>query len=104
MHHARDMNVDHRRMHEVLVTACRPTPGNLVRRLISFEVASSSEGNCRALRRLPVQLVCQYFRPVEMHARGSNSGLCQQDASVALCPFPGGVEHLARWRGAQVGV
>ena len=43
VHHAGDVNVDHRRLHEALVTACRPTPGHPVRRLLSFEVASSSE-------------------------------------------------------------
>ena len=27
LHHAGDVNVDHRRLHEAVVTACRPTPG-----------------------------------------------------------------------------
>ena len=43
VHHAGDVNVDHRRLHEALVTACRPTPGHVVKRLLSFEVASSTE-------------------------------------------------------------
>ena len=43
VHHAGDVNIDHRRLHEAVVTACRPVPGHVVRRLLSFEVASSSE-------------------------------------------------------------
>ena len=43
VHHAGDLNIDHRRLHEAVVTACRPTPGNTSRRLMSFEVASSTE-------------------------------------------------------------
>ena len=43
VHHAGDVNVDHRRLHEAVVTACRPTPGHVVRQLLSFEVASSTE-------------------------------------------------------------
>ena len=43
VHHAGDVNVDHRRLHEAVVTACRPVPGQVVKRLLSFEVASSTE-------------------------------------------------------------
>ncbi len=30
LHHAGDVNIDHRRLHESVITACRPTPGNSV--------------------------------------------------------------------------
>lgn len=43
VHHSGDVNVDHRRLHESVITACRPTPHHYVRRLLSFEVASSTE-------------------------------------------------------------
>ena len=43
VHHADDVNVDHRRLHEAVVTTCRPTPGQTVQRLLSDEVNSSSE-------------------------------------------------------------
>ena len=42
VHHAGDLNVDHRRVHEAVVTACRPVPGHVVKRLLSFEVSSST--------------------------------------------------------------
>ena len=33
VHHAGDV-VDHRRLHEAVVTACRPTPGHVVKRIL----------------------------------------------------------------------
>ena len=42
-HHSGDLNIDHQIVHESVMTACRPTPGNCVKTLLSFEVASSTE-------------------------------------------------------------
>src|SRR5690606_33198115 len=42
-HHAGDLNVDHRRVHEAVVTACRPQRGHPVQTLLTFEVPSSTE-------------------------------------------------------------
>lgn len=33
-HHAGDLNVDHRRVHEAVVTACRPQAGHPVKRIL----------------------------------------------------------------------
>jgi len=43
VHHSGDVNVDHRRIHEAVITACRPIPDQTVRKLLSYEVASSTE-------------------------------------------------------------
>lgn len=42
-HHSGDVNADHRRIHEAVVTACRPLPGCPVQTLLFFEVVSSTE-------------------------------------------------------------
>lgn len=42
-HHSGDLNIDHRITHEAVMTACRPQPGHSVRRLLAFEVVSSTE-------------------------------------------------------------
>lgn len=42
-HHAGDVNVDHRRIHEAITAACRPQPDHCVRNIVCFEVASSTE-------------------------------------------------------------
>ncbi|WP_180271522.1 PIG-L deacetylase family protein [Fredinandcohnia onubensis] len=43
-HHIGDVNIDHRRIHEAVITACRPFPqNNFVEELLFFETASSTE-------------------------------------------------------------
>lgn len=44
-HHFGDLNVDHRRTHEAVMTACRPLPDNTVKEILTFEVMSSTEWN-----------------------------------------------------------
>jgi len=47
-HHGGDLNLDHRIVHQAVLTACRPLPGQTVRALYAFEVASSSEWGSQA--------------------------------------------------------
>jgi len=104
VHHAGDVNVDHRRLHEAVVTACRPVPGHPVRRLLSFEVVSSSEwqpsGSAPAFQpNLFVEISGQWQRKLE--------ALQVYASEMRSWPHPRSleaVEHLVRWRGAQVGV
>ena len=104
VHHAGDVNIDHRRLHEAVVTACRPTPGQPVRRLLSFEVASSTEwqppGSAPAFHpNWFVDISAQWLRKREaLEAYASEMRSWPHARSIQA------VEHLARWRGAQVGV
>ena len=103
-HHAGDVNIDHRRLHEAVVTSCRPTPGHSVKRLLSFEVASSTEwqppGSAPA------------FQPnwfVDISDQWDRKRLALEAYASEMRPWPHArsiqaLEHLARWRGAQVGV
>jgi LmbE family N-acetylglucosaminyl deacetylase len=104
VHHAGDVNVDHRRLHEAVVTACRPTPGHLAKRLLSFEVASSTEWQPPGS--------AQAFQP-NWFVDISEQWQRKQEALIAYAsemrPWPHArslkaLEHLSRWRGAQVGV
>lgn len=104
VHHAGDVNIDHRRLHEAVVTTCRPTPGQPVRRLLSYEVASSTEwqppGSAPA------------FQPnwfVDITAQWERKRQALEAYAAEMRPWPHArsieaLEHLARWRGAQVGV
>jgi N-acetylglucosamine malate deacetylase 1 len=42
-HHIGDVNVDHQVVHKAVVIACRPMPGQCVKTLLFFEIASSTE-------------------------------------------------------------
>lgn len=104
LHHAGDVNVDHRRLHEAVVTACRPMPGQPVRRLLSFEVASSTEWQPPAS--------APAFQPnwfVDISAQWPRKREALAAYASEMRPWPHArsleaLEYLARWRGAQVGV
>ena len=42
-HHPSDLNVDHQCVFHAVITACRPIPGQTVKRIYSFEILSSTE-------------------------------------------------------------
>ena len=44
-HFAHDLNVDHRVTHNAVMTACRPQTWSSVKKILSFEVLSSTEWN-----------------------------------------------------------
>lgn len=103
-HHAGDLNIDHRRLHEAVVTACRPRTGHPVRALLFFEVASSTEWQTPGSA--PV-FAPNWFVDISATLERKMAALEAYDAE--MCPWPHprsrlGVEHLARWRGATVGV
>ena len=104
LHHTGDVNIDHRRLHEAVVTACRPTPSHPVKRLLSFEVASSTEwqppGSAPAFQpHWFVDISAQWDRKqLALEAYASEMRLWPHARSIQA------LEHLARWRGAQVGV
>ena len=104
VHHAGDVNVDHRRLHETVVTACRPTPEHPVRRLLSFEVASSTEwqppGSAPAFQP-------NWFVDISVQWQRKREALVAYASEMRPWPHarsPEALEHQARWRGAQVGV
>lgn len=103
-HHAGDLNLDHRIVHESVLTACRPKPAHPVKTLLFFEVLSSTEWmpaasgpaftpdwfvNISATIALKLQALDCYAS--EMHAWPHT-----RSAKT--------VENLAGWRGSSVGV
>ena len=102
-HHVGDVNIDHRRVHEAVVTACRPQPGHPVRRLMFFEVASSTEwqppGSAPAFQP-------QCYVDITETLSAKLEALRAYDAEMRPWPHARSieaVEHHARWRGATVG-
>ena len=104
VHHAGDVNIDHRRLHEAVVTACRPIPNQPVRRILSFEVSSSTEWQAPGS--------APFFCPnwfVDISAQWPRKREALVAYSSEMRPWPHArsleaIEHLARWRGAQIGV
>jgi N-acetylglucosamine malate deacetylase 1 len=104
-HFGGDMNVDHGRVHDAVAVACRPTPGHSVETLLFFEVPSSTEW--RPPGSLPA-FAPTWFVDVSATLATKLEALGGPYRNE-MRPFPHArsleaVEHLARWRGASVGV
>ena len=101
-HHAGDLNVDHRIVHQAVVTACRPLPGSPVKALYAFETVSSTEWQSGG----------DAFRPqrwVDIEAFLSLKLRALEAYEAEIRPFPharsaDAVEALARVRGAAAGL
>ncbi|MEK3720382.1 PIG-L deacetylase family protein [Paenibacillus sp. FSL H8-0034] len=104
-HHIGDVNIDHRRIHEAVVTACRPIPGNhLVKRLLFFEICSSTEWQ---LAGSAPPFVPNWFIDVSDTLDKKMEALTAYDSEMRAWPHARSikaVEHLSRWRGAVIGV
>lgn len=103
-HHGGDLNIDHRRALEAVMTACRPQPCSHAKAIYSFEVASSTgwQGMSRCNPFVPnhyVEITEQFERKME--------ALRAYEEEMRSFPHARSVEalkHQARWRGSQVGV
>jgi LmbE family N-acetylglucosaminyl deacetylase len=103
-HHAGDLNIDHRRLHEAVATACRPQQGCPVKTLLSFEVPSSTEWQ---LPGSAAVFAPNWFVDISATLNRKLDALEVYAAELRAWPHPRskrGVEHLAHWRGATVGV
>ena len=102
-HHSGDVNIDHRLIHEAVFTACRPQPINPVKRLLAFEVPSSTEWTPSGS--LP-PFTPHHFEDVTKTLQLKLQALEIYKSEMHSWPHPRSVkavEHLARWRGATVG-
>jgi LmbE family N-acetylglucosaminyl deacetylase len=103
-HHGSDLNIDHRRVSQAVATACRPQRGHSVRRLLMFEVASSTEWQ---LPDAANPFAPNFFVDISMTLERKLSALQAYSAEMRAWPHPRSLqalEHLARWRGATIGV
>jgi LmbE family N-acetylglucosaminyl deacetylase len=102
-HHAGDLNVDHRRVHEAVVTACRPQTGHSVQTLLFFETPSSTEWQPPGSNQ---PFLPNWFVDISDVWESKLAALRAYKDELRTWPHPRtleGVEHLARWRGATVG-
>jgi N-acetylglucosamine malate deacetylase 1 len=102
-HHCGDVNIDHRIIHEAVVTVCRPNPSQYVRRLLAFEVLSSTEWQPPGSN---VAFQPNWFEDVSETIDRKVEALKVYQAEMRDWPHARSlqnVEYLARWRGGSVG-
>ena len=101
-HHSGDLNIDHRCVHQAVLTACRPLPGTVTRNIYAFETVSSTEW----------AITPNIFRPT--HFVDISATLSQKIAALSCYkdemreyPHPRSIkaiQHLAYLRGSQCGL
>lgn len=102
-HHHGDLNVDHCRAHQAVMTACRPAPGQRVQEIRCFEVPSSSEWQTPGIAPFTPNLFVDISAVLERKHQALT--IYRNE----LRPFPHSrsleaIEALGRWRGAMVGM
>ncbi len=102
-HHGGDLNIDHRRVHQAVLTACRPQVGHPVKRIWCFEAASSTEWQSPgAAPAFTPQLFIDISATLERKLQALNAYRMEM-RDWPHPRSPQAVEYLARWRGATVG-
>lgn len=102
-HHAGDVNIDHRIIHEAVVTACRPQPGHSVLLLLAFEVVSSTEWQPAGSN---IVFQPNWFEDVSSTFNRKIIALEAYQSEMRDWPHPRSlknIEYLARSRGSSIG-
>lgn len=98
-----DLNVDHRIVSEAVQTACRPVPQSIQEQMLFFEVPSSTEWGICAGKAFEPNHFVEASATLDLKIQA----LAIYASEMRSWPHPRsfeGVESLARWRGASVGM
>lgn len=103
-HFGNDVNVDHRVVSEAVTVACRPQSSSPVKRILFFEVPSSTEWR---MDNGVGTFVPNYFVDVSSYLNHKLDALNCYASELREWPHPRSiraVRDLSAWRGATVGV
>lgn len=102
-HHYWDLNIDHRITNQAVITAARPIPGSSIKRILFFEVPSSTEWQASSSC-LP--FAPNWFVDISDTLDKKIEALKRYKHELRSWPFPrslDAVSYLAKWRGASIG-
>lgn len=103
-HFGGDLNIDHRIANQAVLTACRPSPNQVVKQIMFFEVPSSTEWQ------VPIEgeaFTPNWFEDISQTLELKVQALNMYEHELRAWPHSRSVkavEHLAHWRGASCGV
>ncbi|AFY69683.1 LmbE family protein [Thalassoporum mexicanum PCC 7367] len=100
-HHGGDLNIDHQYAYQAVITAARPLPRGVVKTILCFEVASSTEWQ------VPPSFLPNWYVDITETLDTKLAALVAYHMEMREFPHARSIdtiEHLARWRGANVGV
>jgi len=102
-HHSNDLNIDHRITHQAVMTACRPEPGQEVKKILCFEVSSSTEWQTPSAQNW---FMPNCFVDISDVLESKLKALEAYKSEMRSWPHSRSikaVKSLARWRGASMG-
>lgn len=102
-HHIGDLNIDHTITHKAVVTACRPEPNKSVRKILCFEIPSSTEWQTATKKN---SFNPNYFIDISKTLSKKIKALKAYYSEMKPWPHSRSIEalqHLAKWRGSTVG-
>jgi len=102
-HHPGDLNIDHIVINQAVLTACRPQPGSTVKRILTFEVPSSTEWQTTTINK---PFDPNWFVDITESIEVKKNALSAYKSEMRNWPHARSikaVEHLARWRGSTIG-
>jgi len=102
-HHSGDLNIDHQITQQAVMVACRPLPGQTVKRILSFEVPSATEWQSSTNG---APFIPNWFEDISDTLEDKIKALEAYRSEMREWPHARSikaVDHLARWRGASVG-
>ena len=103
-HHPGDLNIDHRRVSEAVVTAARPIPSHPIKTILFFEIPSSTEWQVAIAS---PSFIPNWFVDISKTLSLKQKALQAYEVEMRSYPHPRSLEavtYLARWRGATVGL
>lgn len=101
-HFGNDLNIDHRIANSAVVVACRPQTASPVKKVLFFEIPSSTEWQ---MENGQPTFAPNYFVDINEHLEIKLRALRCYSMELHAWPHPRSieaVEHLSRWRGASV--
>jgi|TARA_B100001964_G_scaffold186008_1_gene206493 LmbE family N-acetylglucosaminyl deacetylase len=102
-HYDNDLNIDHRMISRAVVTTTRPYPGSCVKRLLFFEIPSSTEWNFSSSLK---SFSPNYFINIDNELRIKLKAIKCYPQELRKWPHPRsleGINNLAKTRGATCG-
>lgn len=102
-HYYNDLNIDHRIVHQAVLTACRPLPMNTLRQLLFFEIPSSTEWQVSQHGGFSPSVYIDVSQTLEKKLEALRI-YASEMRSWPHARSLNAVEYLARWRGASAGL
>lgn len=103
-HHHGDVNIDHQIVNRAVITACRPLPNTRSKTILFFEIASSTEWQIPSWNS---KFDPNWFVNISDTLNLKSESLQAYQSEMREWPHPRSIEaieHLAKWRGATIGV